>query len=352
MTAQSPIHSPNQFVPPSDHARVSLLPAYPLGIGELIDRGFRLYRRYFRAFVLMSAVLLLPILLVSDYITGGTANNQLSIYSRIFPDASEDQTAAQSASQGSSNLGDWALISTFVILLADAFTSLGLTTMSIAALRGDSPSLATGFSGARRNFWRMLRLGIVIVPLGLGVLAAAALAVFVLGLLGGQLLGDLSSVVGEVFGQGGQYAGALMAQAFVYFCVLPVALVLVLGPPAYLFLRWSVAWPSMVDNELGARKSLRMSWEMTRGSAWRVAAFFALFAVLTAVIVYIPNFTIQAGLILLLGVGNLSLTSLASIVVGTTIGILWMPMWTICLTLFYFDLQTRERFKNAARDDL
>ena len=86
-----------------------------------------------------------------------------------------------------------------------------------------------------------------------------------------------------------------------------IGTMLLIIPGIYLFVRWSVAVPVLVQERLGVIESLRRSAELTKGSRWRI---FALIVILYLAIIVI---------LMLLAMLTLAVTSLAGNFVGAAL---------------------------------
>lgn len=331
MTIQSPVQ------PPPNQPQISLLPTNPLGVGDLIDRSFRLYRRNFKAFLYMAGVLLLPWTIITGFFTQSIMQNQLLVMQQMLTQELGDPAAIERQLSQLSNTAGFVGLSFLLSLVGGVLyllTYLGLFTLVIRTLHGESATLSAGFAGARRNFWASVRLGILffLVVMGLGLLMFLAFAI--VAAVGGGLLGALT-------GSGGDSENAI-GVLVAFCCIMPLAFLLILGPIIYFGSRWSVVMPALVDNESGARRSMRISWELTRGNIWRVIGYFALVYLLSIVVFALPFYMIQGSMLLLLGMDLIWLSALLGTVLSAILTTLWLPMTAILPTMLYYDLRTRD----------
>lgn len=337
MTIQSPVQPPSQ---PTGQPLVPLLSPTPLGVGDLLDRSFRLYRRHFKQFLYMAAVLLLPWAIFSGFFTQSIMQNQLMILQQVFTqDLSSPATLAQleQLNNSAQSVGLSFLLSLVGGVLW-VITFLALTTLAIRTLHGESATLGDGFTGARRNFWASVRLGIIIFLAFLGLVIAMSLVFGVLSVAVGGIFGGLAGA-----GSNGDALGVFLALC----CIMPIGFALVFGPFIYLGVRWSVVTPALVHIEDGATGSMRTSWELTKGNMWRIIGYFFLVYLLSMIIFAVPFYMVQAGLLLLLGLDMVWLSALLGTIVSAVLTTLWLPMTAIFPTMLYFDLRTRDDIANG-----
>lgn len=341
MTIQSPVQPP---LPPPNQPPVNLLPTNPLGVGDLIDRSFRLYRRNFKVFLYMAAVLLLPWTIISGFFTQSMMQNQLAALQQLFTDNLANPNAFDqfAAMNQSAEYAGFLFLLSLVGGVLYLVTFVGLIFLAVRTLHGDTPTLGLGFAGARANFWAAIRLVILYFLLGLAMVLVMFVIFFVFSLLGAGLFGGLLGASGGFLSQSDSEMGAVIAFLVALCCVIPIAFAILFGPPIYFLSRWSVTMPALVHSGFGARQSLRESWELTRGKVWRVIGYFVLVYLLTFVIFALPFYMIQGASMLLLGFENLWLSALIGTVASAILTTLWLPMTAILPTMLYFDLRTRK----------
>ncbi|MGL4648658.1 MAG: hypothetical protein ACRC1H_04565, partial [Caldilineaceae bacterium] len=312
----------------------------PLTVGQLLDRSFRLYRARFRGFVIPAAIFLLPISVLSGLATGRVMNSFQGLAQLPFATPAIDEL--ERVENAMSSIGSTVGVSLLVSLLSGAallLCSLALTGYAIEALHGREQSAGRAVGGAFRRFWAMLGMSLLrlLAMMGAGMVLWLGLAlVFVLGTLG---IGFLGSVVGDASAASSVIFGAAVV---LLFCLGIVAMVALIAPLVYLYLRWFVATPALVDQHAGPVESLRISWRLTKGGAARVLGYGLLLYILSSVVVTLPLMLLQWGtLIFATTTGYLAALSAVTILVGAVFNILWQPLFAIALVLLYFDLRVR-----------
>jgi len=205
----------------------------PLGIGEILDAGIKLFLRHWRPLVLSVVGLILPVQILSALVTASVAPEQF--------DLTSTETGVEEGEEAEFLVGQGviALLSVISVLLATAVCF---------------KAVADAYLGVEPEWRRSLR--------------------FAVGRIGG-LFGV--AIVG----------GILVALA-------TVALVV---PGVWLFVSYSVAVPAMLLERIGAINALRRSFRLVRGRWWPTAGVLLigylligiLGALVTGVIMVIPS---------------------------------------------------------------
>jgi hypothetical protein len=179
----------------------------PLGIGEILDAGIKLFLRHWRPLVLSVVGLILPVQILSALVTASVAPEQF--------DLTSDESGVEEGEEAEFLIGQGiiALLSAISILLATAVCF---------------KAVADAYLGVEPDWRRSLRFAVR--RLG--------------GLLGVAVLG-----------------GLLVALA-------TIALVV---PGIWLFVMYSVAVPALLLERIGAWSALRRSFRLVRGRWWPTA---------------------------------------------------------------------------------
>ncbi len=257
-----------------------LLRLRPLGLGEVLDDIFRVYRRHFGLLCTIALVLSIPTLLVQ--LASGTAN-QYGFLASALGSVGNAGTLSIQTPPPAPNLALIAL-SYLVLLLALPFTLGAVTWAAIALVLGQPVDLRSTLGGVARRY----------LP--------------------------------------------LMGLAALLTLVSPVLICLPVG--IWLFVRWVVAIPAMLAEGIGPVRALDRSWTLTRGHWWRLfgcllllyllssmvqAALGVLAFPLAVVVPFVPQFVRGAIIV--------TITTAAEVVV--------LPVVYLGVVLLYFDLRIR-----------
>jgi hypothetical protein len=278
----------------------------PLGVGDVLDELFTVYRRGFKTFLGISVLVDVPITI---------------LYLPFVPAYVNFMERMQQASGGTSNPGafvtpylGWGLAGIPVVLLTGMAHLLWLaaTCYATSAVYLAQPLTVGGaYRLALGRFWAMLRL---------------------------VLLGALFVV-------------SLTILAFVPVIVPPLLCIsmpatLVVG--IYLLVKWSIAAPALVlEERMGAVGALRRSWELVRGGWWRMFATFFVLSLLVGVLQSLGSGLSEALSSLLQAVAAPGATfrpawiAVFAALLASAVGILWGPLMYIGLTVMYYDRRVR-----------
>jgi hypothetical protein len=291
----------------------------PLSLGELLDQTFSYLRKHFWLFagimvapeaVLVGLNLLMQIFLRPPRFVPGT---------RVVPSA---QMAAFMARAG---------MSTFAILLAYYVVyalALGATTYALSEIHlGRATTILESYRGVRRRLGRLINVTLTILIRTFGVFALAVfMLVLVIALMGG-LYRSLAWWVGVL----------LVLGLLVAFTITGILLVIFL-------VRYSVAVPALVLENLSARQALKRSVALTSGFLWRLLVVGVLTLLIRIVVVFLCQspFAIAVMLVTVKGGYPSIWLSIPSMLVGGACATATAPLFMIGFALAYYDLRVRK----------
>ena len=278
----------------------------PLTLAELLDRSFSTYKQHLWLFVGIMAV---------PAVWGMTS----AVAMELFKGAAGPGGKAEDVPLRMGFLLVGSIAFGIVYLLTYAF-ALGATTVAVSKLYMGRPiTVGEAYSGVRRHggrlvlllFWGWLRLFLVLM------------GIFGLGAILGGIFAVISPILTGVF--------------------IMVAMVGGMGLCLFLIVRWGVAVPAIVLEDLSAGGSLKRSVELTeenRGRVFLVMLCAAVIGYATVLVLQVP-FVVAATLV---GPGT-SLATLLGIVGAVLGGIGSMfsgPIMIIGLAMIYYDLRIRK----------
>jgi len=290
----------------------------PLSLGELLDQTFSYFRKHFWLF---AGIMVAPEALLAGL------NILMQIYvrpPRLVP-GSHPAAAAQMANYtmraGLSTLG--ILLSYYVVY---AF-ALGATTFALSEIHlGRTTTIRSSYRAVRRRLGRLINVTLTILLRTVGLLSLAvvllALAVTLMGPLPRSM-----AWIGIILGLG-------LAVGFILMGILAII---------YL-VRYSVAVPALVLENLSARQALKRSVALTQGFLWRLLVVGVLFVLIRAVVVLLCQspFTIAAMLETARGEYPAIWLSVPTMLVGGACGAATAPLLMIGFALAYYDLRVRK----------
>jgi hypothetical protein len=267
----------------------------PMPLPELLDELFRLYRRHFSLIVSVALLVALPGL-VWSLVTGIYRLNGAS-YANLITTGPGGQPSFNS--QQLTNL--------IGILALGLIGGFFLLPISLGAVFRAVTDVALGR------------------PATIGSVLRGTLARYLplLGLVGLIVLFWVGWSIAEIIG----------------LILLVIPFFLVLAAAVYLMVRWSLSMAAMMAEDIGPIRGMRRSWNLVSGSWWRA------FGIL--VIVFIMWLVISYGLFILFSIiaALFSTGDFQAAVVqvaGTVLGAVLTPIWSIAITLLYFDLRVRK----------
>lgn len=301
--------------------RIELPPIRPLGVGDVFDEAFDLYKQNFTLFVTIVVVTQLPVVLA------------LNVLTYHFP---LDQPGFRRSARGDGEMLGFALgfIAVFVVwVIVYLFQSAALTVAVSDRYFGVATSLRSAYRRARPAMWRLIGAwmlaAFVISAVTFGALFAAAFVWSAVAAAAGP--GSTNDVTAVVF----------LASIGVVIVVL-IPLIVALG--AFVLFGMFVIQTIVVER-IGAASAVRRNMELVSGRFRRLAA-----ALLVLVfIVSALTLTVQQSVVFLLNLfiypwlepSRLVRYCVEAVWRGIT-SIVVEPFTMICLTLLYYDLRVRK----------
>jgi hypothetical protein len=256
-----------------------------LGLAELLDETFRIYRRSFGLFAGLALAVTLP----------GMIMNLLS---------------------GSYRSWGW---------LTRVFQNMG----NPDALQGMAQSPPPQTDPAISLLASLVRL--ILVPVTAGVIIYAANEI---------IKGRNPTIVGALAGTLQRYWGlagvALLGGVLLFACILLVTIPFVI----WIAVRWLVGAPALLAENLGPVNALGRSWQLVEGRWWRTVGIFLVVVIMTTLASAIMGATGGAIIGLVPGLSD-DLRGALVQVTGSLTGALVLPVNYIAVTLMYYDLRVR-----------
>ncbi|HUF39106.1 MAG TPA: hypothetical protein VMN57_11325 [Anaerolineales bacterium] len=277
----------------------------PLGMGELLDRAIRLYRRNFFKFIGVIALMQVPFAVISLIVTLATSEAVLEAIpnlEEISPDENPLEAFGSDYYVG--------IAANLVVVVAELILVGGVASAALARIVADSylgEELSTlNAYRAVGNRWAVLVRAILLF-LGANIL-----------LFGWTIVPCAGWLTGP---------GMLIVLAAMVFPLVA---------------------PVVVMEDFGARKSIRRAWELVRGRFWWIFGFSLMLFLFNWVVVSGPLLVANYGISLLLPESLFenpetydNLTLAIQALITLFFELLYLPLQLTCLTLLYFDLRVR-----------
>ncbi len=310
----------------------------PLGVGELLDRTFRVLRARFGVLILSAGMILIPLGIISALMTGTFMTGYLDFLEMAIanPDAPSDVMLSQMLGSMGSYLGGLLVLS-ILSVVGNTFVSLLAIYHAHAVLHNMPSDLRSGWAAARPHIWRLLGLYIV---RGLAV-ALVTLAILVVVFLFFGLLALLFGLgLNASNGDGPMGVVGMIALVALILVAYILVLLVIFAPALYLSARWVAAIPALMLERLGPVAALRRSWHLTQGHFWRSVGVMLLLTLLGTLALSMPVAVVQQIATLLMP-DQLQLIFIISTVSGYLLSVLWQPLYMIGMVLLYYDLRVR-----------
>lgn len=318
----------------------------PLGLGDLLDRAFRLYRARFGVFVLIAAIFLIPFGIVSGIVTGDYMLNSFQMLRAMMTNPSAFPATSAQMPVEDGQVGLIILMGTIGGFVINGIVMLALTTQAIATLHGEQQPLGQSIRRGVGRFWAYLGmyllrgLGLFAAYIGGAILVGCAAFAIAFTLVGGATaFGTSEPPLGST---------ALAGMVVLGACLYGVAIALVATPVLYLFARWIVVTPCLVEQRQGPIRALGASWRLTKGNVRRVLFYALLLGILYLVIFFGIAFTVQWSLFAIFSFMPVVAGALSGAVSGL-LGVFWQPLFVAAIVLLYYDLRVRHEGYDLAQ---
>jgi hypothetical protein len=296
----------------------------PLSFGELLDRIFTYYRRHFWLFVGIMALPQVCAIALNLLFLGFQRQN----FGTATP-----QDPARTMTQLSAALTEMMISTGLVLLIYFVVYTVGLgaTTCALSELHlGRSISIGGAYGKIRGKIWRLLDVVFSVMLRIVGAYLLVVVCAVLLGLIGGFVLAAVTR------SKAAMDAGivSIMGVGFLGSAVFAVMLIL----------RYGVAVPALVLENLTARQALKRSAALTKGNLGRIF----LIGVLTFLIAAAVAFIFQgpfwvASLVLGFKYPIMPMWLLAPMTIsGGLGGAISSPLMVIALALLYYDTRVRK----------
>lgn len=277
----------------------------PMGIGDVFDTTFRLYRENFGLFIATTAIVLVPILIVGILFVGVAALTSLS---GVF---SAPAGAPISSSQFGSvaAFGLAAVAAGIVAVVAFAAMYLALVVVISQRYLGRPVTIGAAYrTGLRRV------LALIVAYLW------AAIRIVV-------LVGVVVAIAAILFNANLTPLGVLVA-------IASVALFI------YLFYVWQLMPQAIVLENVGGIGASKRSRQLIKGYWWKTFGITIMLAILTNIIDSIPSAV--ASSVISSVTGSSDASAVANGIITLVMFIVTQPLGAAVLTLLFYDLKIRK----------
>lgn len=310
----------------------------PMGIGDIFDTMFRLYRNNFLIFIGIAALMQIPFVLIQLLAEIIFGQQYISSFVQLMEELAFFNPAIDSIQDLPiagllPYLGISLLLTLAQIVVVQQLIS-GALANAISQRYLDRPvSILGAYNMGSSRLISLLLVGVLV-----GLIASVIFVVLM-----GFYIGGIFLIISAVSTQGsGGIVAAILAFLGLLFFLLVFILLLALIAVRFLFVTQAV-----VIEGRGPLDALARSWRLVSGSFWRVLGIAVLLYILVQVIVIIPAVTANFALGAVFGstsdpLGNYTLQQTILILVNYCAQILVWPLQLGAYTLIYYDLRIRK----------
>ena len=279
----------------------------PLGVGDIVDRVFSMYRQRALLFAALAAVPYLALFLV----IGGMALSLGSQLAPLAPFIEDLATPGQVPNVNFTPQVAGAVFALVVIVVVAGLISVLFLSVQIGSL---VDAAAARYLGRETTVGASFRAGLRVAPkiIGTGLLLFFSLLLGWLVLFFVMIIANNALVV--VLG----ILGGLIVTVFV-------------------FASWLVAPVVAALEPVGPIHAVRRSWWLSSGHRWRILGLQILLAVLQAVLSTLISFIFVASFI-----SDTIVRVVLQNIVNVIATVLWAPVEWGTFTILYFDLRVRK----------
>ncbi|HEV8671172.1 MAG TPA: hypothetical protein VGS01_10605 [Candidatus Limnocylindria bacterium] len=280
----------------------------PLGVGDIVDRVFSMYRQKALLFMALSAVPYLALFLV----IGGVA---LSLGSQLAPLGPFVDSFSVRSGQPPNPTFTPAIASALFTLIVFSLVASLVSVLFLSVQIGSLVDAAAArYLGKDTTVGGSFRAGLRVAPK----------------IIGTGLLLFLSLLVGWI---------ALFVVIFVANNAIVATLGILAGlvVTVYVFASWLVAPVVAALEPVGPVHAIRRSWWLSNGHRWRILGLQILLVVLQAVLSTLISFIFIAAFIT-----DVTVRLVLQNIVNVIATVLWAPVEWGTFTILYFDLRVRK----------
>jgi hypothetical protein len=278
----------------------------PLGVGDVLDRTFTVYRSKPLVFIGLSAIWYLLLVLVFVVLAVGVFAGALAAFARQATTPSPDQIAGAAV-----GIIGFVLVAVIVAILAFSAQSASLVHAAARRYLAKDVAIGESFRAGLSASGRLFLAGVLVFLAIAGVWAVLLIA------------------------------AALSNQGLAFVLAVLAGIV----ATAYLGCSWLVAPIVVVVEKMGPVSALGRAWRLSAGHRWRIFGIQILLFILNLVLSLLIG-GLFGGLTAASGQtgtpGQFGVTSVVQSIVNLASTIIWAPVEWIAFTVLYYDLRVRK----------
>jgi len=278
----------------------------PLGVGDVLDRTFTVYRSKPLVFIGLSAIWYLLLVLVFVVLAVAIFAGALAAFARQATTPSPEQIAGAAV-----GIIGFVLVAIVVAIIATSAQSASLVHAASRRYLAKDVAIGESFRAGLSASGRLFIAGVLVFLAIVGVWAVLLIV------------------------------AAITNQGLAFFLAILAAIV----ATAYLGCSWLVAPVIVVVEKMGPVAALGRAWGLSGGNRWRIFFIQVLLLILNLVLSVLIG-ALFGGLVAAGAQGGtpgqLGVTSIVQSVVNFASTIIWAPVEWIAFTVLYYDLRVRK----------
>jgi len=278
----------------------------PLGVGDVLDRTFTVYRAKPLVFIGLSAIWYLLLVLVFVVLAVAIFAGALAAFARQATTPSPEQIAGAAV-----GIIGFVLVAIVVAIIAISAQSASLVYAASRRYLAKDVAIGESFRAGLSASGRLFIAGVLVFLAIVGVWAVLLIV------------------------------AAITNQGLVFFLAILAGIV----ATAYLACSWLVAPVIVVVEKMGPVAALGRAWRLSGGNRWRILGIQVLLFILNLVLSLLIG-GLFGGLVAAGAQGGtpgqLGVTSIVQSIVNLASTIIWAPVEWIAFTVLYYDLRVRK----------
>jgi len=278
----------------------------PLGVGDVLDRTFTVYRSKPLVFIGLSAIWYLLLVLVFVVLAVAIFAGALAAFARQATTPSPEQIAGAAV-----GIIGFVLVAIVVAIIAISAQSASLVYAASRRYLAKDVAIGESFRAGLSASGRLFIAGVLVFLAIVGVWAVLLIV------------------------------AAITNQGLAFFLAILAAIV----ATAYLGCSWLVAPVIVVVEKMGPIAALGRAWGLSGGNRWRILGIQVLLFILNLVLSLLIG-GLFGGLVAAGAQGGtpgqIGVTSIVQSIVNLASTIIWAPVEWIAFTVLYYDLRVRK----------
>lgn len=303
----------------------------PLTFGKLLDRSFRVYRSHWAKLMLLTLMLFGPFYLMYGWIFSDTIGTGFDVNAYFGDEAFSSRIGGTPAGQTPELNGGIGALLFFFLFLGPLVTfvlipvTFSMVTLMVKAVYdGEKPTLGAAVKRTLKRFWPLFGNSLLFGLIMFGMYIVMVIVIVIVVMIIAMVVGLGAGISGFTdFDPGpGFIIGFIVLYAAVVFLIYALL--------SFFLIRWGYYVPAVVLDGEGV--GLGRSWNLTRGSFWRLFFVFLVLSLIMTGFYLVYAFLVQSLIPVLF----------LKVLMPALIYILLFPMYPVAYGVGYWDMKARK----------